>query len=45
MKREEAQGPGIYLESCFVKMEEETLTREFSRRYKDKETDSPLKPT
>lgn len=43
MKREEAQGLGIYLESCIMKMEEETLTREFSRRCK--ETDSPLKPT
>ena len=36
---EEAQGLGIYLESCTVKTEE-TVTREFSIRYKDKETDS-----
>lgn len=41
---EEAQGLGIYLESCTVKTEEETVTRKFSIRYKDKETASPLEP-
>lgn len=42
---EGAQGPGIHLERRTLKMEEETVTRAFSIRFKDKETDSPLEPT
>lgn len=45
VKMEEARGPGIHLERCTVRMEEETVTRAFSRRYKDKETDCLLEPT
>lgn len=41
-----AQGPGIHLERRTLKMEEEeTVTRVFSRRFKDKETDSSLEST